>query len=301
MILPRYPIYIPSKGRWENCMTANFLLQDGVPFKLVVEPQELEQYAARYGRENILVLPFSNLGQACIPARNWIKDHSRAAGDKRHWQLDDNMTSVMRMYHGKRIPCASGPAFAAVEDFSDRYTNVALSGMNYTMFIGLQPHREPAFLLNCRVYSCSLILNSTPNRWRIKWNDDVDMCLQLLADGWCTVLVNAFLVQKMQTMKVKGGNTSGYSDQDGRLKMARMAERIWPGVIETKRRFNRPQHVIKNAWRKFDTQLIYAPEFDPTRVKANEYGLQMQAVSKVKSPRLRTLLAKNTATNRKSK
>ena len=37
--LPRYPVYIPSKGRAEKCYTAQFMFDDGVPFYLVVEEQ----------------------------------------------------------------------------------------------------------------------------------------------------------------------------------------------------------------------------------------------------------------------
>src|SRR5689334_7989441 len=80
-ILPKYPIYIPSKGRADNCLTAKALMRDGVPFLLVVEPQEVEAYCKNFPAENILTLPFSNLGKGSIPARNWIKEHSKKNGD----------------------------------------------------------------------------------------------------------------------------------------------------------------------------------------------------------------------------
>lgn len=47
-----------------------------VSYRIVVEPQELEQYAAVIDRRKILALPFSNLGQGSIPARNWVWEHS---------------------------------------------------------------------------------------------------------------------------------------------------------------------------------------------------------------------------------
>ena len=75
MILPKYKIYIPSKGRYKKCLTADFLMRDGVPFKLVVEEQEAPHYMAKYGMDNVLILPFSNKGSV-IPARNWIKEYS---------------------------------------------------------------------------------------------------------------------------------------------------------------------------------------------------------------------------------
>src|SRR5262245_24592553 len=123
-VLPRYPIYIPSKGRFDTGYTAKFLIDDGVPFKLVIEPTEREQYAQAFGEERLLVLPFHDLGLGSIPARNFIKEHATAAGFARHWQLDDNMRKINRRYKRVRIRCNAGNALAAVEDFVDRYENI---------------------------------------------------------------------------------------------------------------------------------------------------------------------------------
>ena len=41
---PRYPIYIVSKGRWEQRLTANALNLMKVPFKMVVEKHEYDNY-----------------------------------------------------------------------------------------------------------------------------------------------------------------------------------------------------------------------------------------------------------------
>jgi hypothetical protein len=287
--LPRYPIYIPSKGRAERCAAAKFLQRDGVPFFLVVEPQEREAYEAQFGPACLLTLPFSNPGSV-IPARNWIKEHAQGLGAARHWQIDDNVRAIRRRGpKGRRIPMNGGIALRAVEDFSDRYENVAVAGLNYQMF--LAPHvTSPPFSLNCRVYSCTLILNSLPFGWRGRYNEDTDLCLQALAAGWCTVLVNAFMIDKPQTMKVKGGNTDTLYHGDGRLKMARALERLWPGVVETRRRFQRPQHVVKDSWQRFDTPLKLKPGIDLAAIPPNDYGLKLTAVKEVKSERLKTLL-----------
>jgi hypothetical protein len=199
-VIPRYPIYIVSKGRADVGLTAKMFERDCVPFKLVVEPQERQVYADTFGAGNILTLPFSNLGRGSIPARNWCWEHAIASGHDRHWVLDDNILEIRRLYKGRRIPCDAGPALAAVEDFTDRYENIAISGLNYQMFGTPQ---SPPFYLNVHVYSCLLIRNSLPQRWRGRYNEDTDLCLQVLSAGWCTVLVNAFLANKMTTMKMK--------------------------------------------------------------------------------------------------
>ena len=283
MIQPRYPVYIPSKGRFETCHTAKCLDEYGTPFRIVVEKPEEKEYVARFGRKRVIRLPFQNRG--LISTRNWIKEHATRSGAKRHWQLDDNITEFFRAYKLKRLNITPSIALRATEDFVDRYTNVAIAGLNYDFFYRPTDNAIPPFYLNQHVYSCSLILNSLPHRWRSALNDDTDICLQVLADGWCTVLMNAFLCGKCQTMAVKGGNTQIYQG-DGRLRMARALERLWPGVAETKRIFKRPQHRIKHQWQHFDTPLIRKPNVKiPTT--PNEYGLTLVAVRPIQSKSLR--------------
>lgn len=289
-VIPRYPIYVPSKGRPGVELTARFLVDDGVPFYLVVEPQEHDAYAARWGAHRILTLPWDDPGSV-IPARNWIKQHSIEHGHDFHWQLDDNCYRVYRWHKGQRIQCASGVAFRVIEDFVDRYENIAIAGMNYEMF---GTGRKAPFDLNARVYSCSLINNAIPHMWRGMYNEDADICLQVLADGWCTVLFNAFLIMKRRTMRMKGGNTDALNyNGDGRLKMAKSLERMWPGVVTTKRRFHRAQHVVKDSWKRFDTPLKLKPGINLEALKSQgprEYGMHLKEVGEVRSEKLKKFI-----------
>jgi len=287
--LPRYPIYVPSKGRARTSQTARFLTRDGVPFRLVVEAEEAEEYRDRWPGAEVLVLPFSNLGSV-VPARNWIMDHAIGEGHVRHWQLDDNINDVRRLYRGKRLPCNSGPALAVVEDFTERYLNIAIAGLNYQMFV--TDVTSVPFYLNCHVYSCCLFDNRLPFRWRGRYNEDTDLCLQVLSAGYCTVALNVFHAHKQQTMKSKGGNTEALDYfNDGRLRMARALERQWPHVVSVSRRYRRPQHVIRDAWRGFDQPLLRDPSFDwdglPER---DEYGLELVKVREtIESPTIRRI------------
>jgi hypothetical protein len=285
-VRPRYPVYVISKGRYENCLTAKFLARDKVPFRLVVEPQEAEQYRLRFGEERVLVLPFSNLGKGSYPARNWCWDHSVEEGAERHWILDDNIRETRRLYAGERIPCDSGVALRVVEDLTDRYENVAISGMNYQMFV---TPTSPPFAKNVHVYSNLLIRNDLHYRWRLRYNEDTDLCLQVLADGFCTVQVSAFMVDKMRTMTMKGGNSDELYADDGRLRMARSLEELWPGIVKTSWRFGRPQHVVD--WGRFKTPLELRDGVDLRELpRVNEYGLDLREVRPVESELLRDLI-----------
>lgn len=286
---PVFPIYIPSKGRADTCYTARHLDRDGVPFKLVVEPQETAAYVEKFGVQRVLQLPFSNPGSV-IPARNWIKDHATSAGAKRHWQLDDNIDGFRRVFRGQRLYCHSAIALRAAEIFTERYENIAISGLEYTMFFVPGGTDKKPLRVNTRVYSCSLVLNAIPYRWRGRYNEDTDICLQALAGGWCTVLICAFLCNKKPTMVIKGGNTHTIYQGDGRLKMARSLERMWPGVVTTRRRFQRPQHVVANSWQKFDTPLRRRTDIDWDHLECDELGMKIvQTRPEIKSARLRAL------------
>lgn len=246
----KYPLYVISKGRWENPLTAKFLLRDKIDFKIVIEPQEEEKYAKVFGKKQLYILPFSNLGLGSIPARNWCWEHSLKSGAKRHWILDDNIRGMMKLVGGKRKYCHSREGFEKIEDFIDRYSNIAVAGISYHSF-GFMP-KMPPFYLNKHVYSTLLILNEIPFRWRGRYNEDTDLCLQVLTKDWCTVNMNAYLMIKMATLKCKGGNTDELYAGKGRLKMARTLEHQWmthPGLVKTIYRFKRAQHFVD--WKRF--------------------------------------------------
>jgi hypothetical protein len=195
---PNYPVYIVSKGRWESRLSSNALEQMGVPYHIVIEPQEYEQYANVIHPAKILLLPFSNLGNGSIPARNWIWEHAISAGYTWHWILDDNIRWFARGgYKQKKTQLLSGVCFYITEEFVGRYENIALAGLQYEMFLPALK-KYPPFLLNTRIYSCILIRNDIPYRWRGRYNEDTDLSLRVLKDGWCTLLIQAFMCKKWQ-------------------------------------------------------------------------------------------------------
>ena len=244
---PDYPVYIISKGRWESRLTVKALDKIGVPYRVAIEPQERDHYAAAIDPARLLVLPFSNLGQGSIPARNWIWEHSKAEGHKRHWILDDNIRGFYRFDQNLKVPVGDGTIFSAAEAFVDRYVNVGIAGMNYHMFVSRKSKTKP-YTPNTRVYSCILIDNDLPYRWRGRYNEDTDLCLRALKGGWPTVLFNAFLAEKMQTMTMTGGNTEDLyklgEQQDGRWLMAESLRRQHPDVVKVVRKWGRWQHSV---------------------------------------------------------
>jgi hypothetical protein len=241
--IPRYPIYVISKGRWESRLTAKSLEAIDVAYRIVIEPQEYDEYSAVIDPHKILVLPFANLGQGSIPARNWVWEHSIKEGHERHWILDDNINGFYRLNKNLKVPVSTGSTFCATEDFADRFTNIALCGFNYFMF-AKRKDAIPPFVLNTRIYSCILIQNDLSHRWRGRYNEDTDLSLRVLKDGFCTVLFNAFLAMKQTTMTMGGGNTDELYKGDGRLVMAESLKQQHPDVVKVTRKWNRWQHSV---------------------------------------------------------
>jgi len=240
----KYPIYIISKGRADTRLTSRALEEINVPYHIVIEKQEYDQYSAVIDKNKILVLPFSNLKQGSIPARNWVWEHSISVGAERHWILDDNISGFVRLNKNRKIRVASGTIFRCCEDFVDRYENVAMSGMNYRFFAE-QRSVQPAFRKNTRVYSCILLSNNISHRWRGRYNEDTDLSIRILKDGYCTILFQAFLCDKAATMTMKGGNTEDlYEIDEGRLKMAKSLCEQHPDIARISWKWGRWQHHV---------------------------------------------------------
>jgi len=272
---PEYPVYIISKGRWKSRYTVKALEKIKVPYHVIVEPQEYDRYAEVIDPEKIYVLPFNNLGQGSIPARNWVWEHSISIGAERHWILDDNINIFYRANRNDYYPIASGTVFKVVEDFVNRYENIAISGFQYHMF-ALRREKHPPFSLNTRIYSCLLIKNDIPYRWRGRYNEDTDLSLRALKGGWCTILFYAFLIHKIPTMTMKGGNTDELYKDDGRLKMAQSLVDQHPDVAKITWKWNRWQHQVD--YRRFKRNKLIKKEGLVVPDGVNDYGMVLERI-----------------------
>jgi hypothetical protein len=271
---PKYPIYIISKGRWEKRQTSKALEIMKVPYKIVVEPQEYKNYLEFIDNDKILVLPFSNLGEGSIPARNWVWEHSIKEGHQKHWILDDNMDSFYRLNRNMKLIVTTGAIFKAAEDFVDRYENVALSGFQYNSFV-FKDAIVPPYRLNTRIYSCILIDNKLNHRWRGKFNEDTDLSLRVLKDGYCTILFNAFLVNKETTMRAKGGNTDElYKKTDNRKEFAQSLHEQHPDVVDVVWKFNRWHHSVD--YKPFKKNKLIKKENIQIQNCINNYGMKIK-------------------------
>ena len=292
---PKYPIYVVSKNRavWANWHTSKRLAQMGVYHYVVVEPQEVEKYKQVFNNKYVTILQmdmkfkeeydtFSDLGNISSTgpgaARNFCWEHSKNNGFAWHWVLDDNINGFFQFWRGRRIKVRTAEVFRTCERFVDRYDNIAIGGLNYAKFC-IDKRVQPPYVLNTRIYSMLLIRNDIPFRWRGRYNEDTDLSLRVLKDGWCTVQFNAFLGEKTTTQRIGGGNTEEFYAKEGTLNKSQMLVDMHPDVTELVWKFNRWHHEVDYSG--FKQQLHLKEEFkNQEKYIVNNYGMRIVEIPK---------------------
>lgn len=253
----RYPVYIVSKNRWSNGLTTKALFEMGVSHYIVVEKDQYHEYASVKNEfAEIIVLPDCYLDdyETCDDlaeskskgpgaARNFCIDHSLSNGFRRHWVMDDNIDAFHYLNRNEKLEVECAATLAACEDFTERFSNVPLSGMNYYSFCK-KTDSVPPFVANTRIYSCLLLDNKSGYRWRARYNEDTDLSLRILKDGLCTIQFNAFLCGKVTTQRMSGGNTKEFYSNEGTLPKSKMIEMLHPDCARVVWKFNRWHHHV---------------------------------------------------------
>jgi len=300
---PKHPLYVVSKGRSQYMLTSRALTEMGVPHFIVVEPQEVKAYCAAVKARQLsatvmeLDLAYKGTYELCDsngytrstgsgPARNFAWQHSIENGAKWHWVMDDNIRAFYRLHQNRKLKTVTPAPFRAMEDFCERYINVAMAGPNYTFFAPAR-RKLPPFTRNTRIYSCNLIRNDVPFRWRGRYNEDTILSLDMLKAGWCTVLFYAFLQGKLATQSMKGGNTdelynpegtkrTGPYAKGGTTAKSEMLVRVHSDVARPAWRFGRDHHHVD--YRQFREHRLILRRGVVVPKAPNNYGMTLRAL-----------------------
>lgn len=285
-VLPKYPIFLPSKGRWDHRFTSNALIEQGIKHYMVVEKSQYEEYKRCVDPNwvTLLILPQEYLDNydTCDDlgfqkskgpgaARNFAWDYAIELGAKYHWVMDDNLNTFYRYNYDNRHYCKSPAMWRAMEDHTERYSNMYMSGPQYRGFVVPGQVTKP-FTTNTRVYSCNLIKNDIPFRWRGRYNEDTDLSLNILKAGFCTAQYYAFIVGKLKTQAVPGGNTAEFYAKEGTMPKSKMLVDMHPDVAKVCWKFSRWHHEVDYTPFK-NNKLILNPGYENIADEVNNYGM----------------------------
>ena len=246
----KYTIYIPSKKRSNNCKTAIELQKEDINFKIVVEKNDLKNYLKFYNKKNIIVLDKENQGIAY--ARQFIKKYSSNKKELYHWQMDDDL-SFLKRKNNKNIKCSALYNIRKIEKYVQKYKNIGIASMRNSVFAF---SLKPKYSINRQCVTSFLINNKCKAKFRNNIIEDTDFNMQVLVEGWCTIIFNRLLFNNPPVAKNKGGNTESHYAKITTLQKNLIKQ--WPKCFELKLDEKNGQTKIKPSqiWKKFPQTLL---------------------------------------------
>lgn len=226
-------LYIISKGR-PQCKTAQTLQKIGYEGEWFIvcgnNDETLPEYIERWGEDKVLVFDwyeevrktdvmdnfgFERMPSGASPVRNAVFDFSRARGEKRHWQMDDDfilffLTNV-EMTKNKAIDGKT------LYQWLSRVAKYADDANLANIGIALKEESYPtdAKKFTSRVYGSHNMSNDprlTP-KWRGRFNDDTIHAITVHRLGKLKELNLKFLsVDTPDTQQEAGGLSEMYKE-----------------------------------------------------------------------------------------
>lgn len=299
--IPRYPIYIISKGRaYLKNGTSGLLSRLEIPHYIVVEPDEYDEYVKNLGDEYTTILKFDmsyidkydkgkSFGNDNIvgpgPKRNFVWDHSTANGDKWHWVMDDNAYYMKVRFFNYRFYTYTANWICALEDYVDMFENVGQAGLDYNFFHPDLTDDTP-YIQNTRCFSFILNNNFITDkngkhyRWEGRYSEDVDLSVRILKDGWCTMDFRQVLMQKAKTQTLAGGCNGEIYENEGTYAKSKFIAEKHSDCCEVVMKYGRIHHYVNYGIFKQELKLKpeYADKVKNDKYKFNDYGVVLIAI-----------------------
>jgi hypothetical protein len=198
------PIYVASLGRPEAPLF-RVLEDEGIPYTIAVEPQEVARYWARDA--NILTLPESGRG---LPyARQFILGEARAAGHEWIWILDDDVSGFVTVHNSRCVPSSASWVLTEAERAARALPDCAQAGLEYRQYAwsATKDFTEYTFC------DCAVLFNVERTRHvdyctDIKLKGDREYTLRLILAGWLVVRFHKLAFSS----PTNGTNVGGLAD-----------------------------------------------------------------------------------------
>lgn len=248
----KYPIYVISKGgAARELQTIQALDALGIKYWLVVDNFEYDQYVDRVPQDRILQLPPNSApsGRSFTFTRNWCWGHSvykeKAA---RHWILDDDIDAFYFLNENKKPKVTTKNPFLLMEQFTDRFKNIGISGPAYEAYT--QRRNEiPPYDTNTSIYACLLVRNDLPFRWEGNYYIETDLCIRSLKHQEATVLFNYIQTKRSKRPPLPKKDTPEFvAFSDKSLEMTTAIRDRHPSLVTITKRWGYWQFMVN--WKR---------------------------------------------------
>lgn len=223
----RYPIYIVSKDRAEICTTHKILDFSGITWSYAVEPQDYEKYVERFGENYVVNIGENDKGIYYV--RNFCIEHSKNAGHKKHWQVDDDLKKIFyRAMQEKGTRSREeidnpGTMLKNIEDYTDDFSNFGAGCLTHD---GFAFAKKLDIDLNKMIYCFQLMNNNVKARYQPHTSEDVDFSVNMLREKWVTMVFNQFSFTTPKSGSIQGGCNSSvdYQNKGRKLRNLKLCE-----------------------------------------------------------------------------
>lgn len=258
-------LYIISKGR-PQCTTAQTLQKIKYTGKWFIvcgnNDETLPQYIEKWGKDKILVFDwyeeikhtdvmdnfgFETMPSGASPVRNAVFDFSRARGERRHWQMDDDFTAFrLTSLKEKKNVRITGKLFywwlARIAKYAD---DAKLANVGISLAEECYPNCAKKFAQ--RVYAAHNMSNDpelTP-KWKGRFNDDTIHAITVFRTGLKKEMNLKFLcIDTRNSQQEKGGLTEMYKSL-GTVRKTAYLILIAPNAAKLTIRHGRFHHIVR--------------------------------------------------------
>lgn len=255
-----YPIFIISKGRYiSKNTTAEKFEEAKKSYFVIVEPNEYQDYLDNKGEyANILTLPENNQGVAY--ARNHCFKIALEMGSQYFWQLDDNIKAFRTRIGNKNIKISPVHNMGIIEKEVLRYRNIGGACMMHSVFAWASAED---IKINKMIYCCMLLNTDVKARFIKGTAEDVDFSVQILKEGWCSLLFAKQLIDKPQSGSQKGGcNGKDYSGDGRKKRNIMLVKDHYPWFSEYTHKSGESRVRPSRIWRSFKQRPLKYGEID---------------------------------------
>lgn len=310
-IINQYPIFIISYNRAKNHTTAKELAKYGIKHFMVVHKEQIAEYKKymtaemqkyttflefdenyKYKYETCDNIPHTIKNAGSGAERNFAWDYSIKIGANAHWLLDDNMTfyeiigkSKKGVYKRKR--CTKKGFinnWHKAEHFFNKYENLLMLELKQKDFtINLF---TKTYSLNTRCFSCNLIYNNMPLRWRGRYNEDVILSTDIMYAGYCIASYHGGVLKSKQSTrsaiggnhKIKEGDTNslyadGFDYRNSSIDKTNLLLKVYPKYYKKVIKYGRVHHEYNRKTLKeiASTSLIQAKEYGRKSINSKNF------------------------------